>query len=70
MNPVRCRACGADIDEQVVDTHVSRHRAEFVDQYGREPEDYEEVIELLGDEDRFGGGDDDQTVPLTEWAVR
>jgi len=49
---VECRVCGRSVGRGPsglgIKQHSKRHRREFRDLVGREPEDYQEVVEVLG----------------------
>lgn len=51
-DPVTCRVCGDDVgrgpEGMELANHANKHRREFQEVFGREPEDYAEVREKLG----------------------
>lgn len=45
---VTCRVCGEDIGRRGIGKHAGVHKREFREKFGRAPEDYDEVVDALG----------------------
>lgn len=47
---VECTVCGEEVGRRGIGQHAGKHRREFRERFGRDPESYDEVREALGGE--------------------
>jgi len=51
MTKVECTVCGEMVGKMGIAKHSGMHKREFKEQFGRPPEDYDEVREKLNSEE-------------------